>query len=262
MAIAEQTTLSDQPVLGSATRRQSLATLVLGALGVVYGDIGTSPLYAVKECFGGEYGIAPVHENVLGVLSLVFWALFLVIVVKYLTFMMRADNHGEGGILALIALLRPRGRATVLITLGLFGASLLYGDGISTPASSVLSAVEGLEIAAPVLASWVVPLTVAILLGLFLVQRRGTARVGTVFGPVTLVWFVSIALAGLPWVLAEPAVLAALSPAHAARFLIEHGFHGFFVLGSVVLCITGAEALYADMGHFGPRPIRIRWDAD
>src|SRR5262245_54109690 len=242
-------------------RKVGLAGLVLGALGVVYGDIGTSPLYAVKECFGGEYGPAPTQQNVLGVLSLVFWALFLVIVVKYLTFMMRADNRGEGGILALIALLRPSGRASVLVTLGLFGAALLYGDGIITPAISVLSAVEGLEIATPALAPWVVPLTVGILAGLFLGQRRGTVRVRSVFGPVRLVWFVSIALTGLPWVLAEPGVLAALSPDHAVRFLVAHGFHGFFVLGSVVLCITGGEALYADMGHFGPRPIRVAWYA-
>src|SRR5262245_1177679 len=241
------------------TRQVGLAALVLGALGVVYGDIGTSPLYAVKECFGGEYGLAPTPQNVLGVLSLVFWALFLVIVVKYLTFMMRADNRGEGGILALSALLRPSGRASVLVTFGLFGAALLYGDGIITPAISVLSAVEGLEIATPALAPWVVPLTVVILAGLFLVQRRGTARVGSVFGPVTMLWFVSIALTGLPWVLGQPGVLAALSPDHAARFLIAHGPHGFFVLGSVVLCITGGEALYADMGHFGPRPIRVAW---
>jgi KUP system potassium uptake protein len=220
-------------------RQVGLAGLVLGALGVVYGDIGTSPLYAVKECFGGEYGLAPTHANVLGVLSLVFWALFLVIVVKYLTFMMRADNRGEGGILALIALLRPSGRASVLVTLGLFGAALLYGDGIITPAISVLSAVEGLQIATPALAPWVVPLTMVILAGLFLVQRRGTARVGAVFGPITLVWFVSIALTGLPWVFSAPGVLAALSPDHAVRFMVAHGFHGFLVLGSVVLCITG-----------------------
>src|SRR5262245_36239321 len=242
-------------------RKVGLAGLVLGALGVVYGDIGTSPLYAVKECFGGEYGLAPTQQNVLGVLSLVFWALFLVIVVKYLTFMMRADNRGEGGILALIALLRPSGRASVLVTLGLFGAALLYGDGIITPAISVLSAVEGLEIATPALAPWVVPLTVVILAGLFLVQRHGTARVGAMFGPVTLIWFASIALAGLPWVVSQPAVLSALSPHHAIRFIVNHGFHGFFVLGSVVLCITGGEALYADMGHFGPRPIRQTWFA-
>ena len=241
-------------------RPPRLPRLVLGALGVVYGDIGTSPLYAVKECFSGGYGLIPTHENVLGVLSLVFWALFMVIVVKYLTFIMRADNRGEGGILALLALLRPTGRVAPLVTLGLFGAALLYGDGVITPAISVLSAVEGLEVAAPSLASWVLPLTVVILTGLFLVQRRGTARVGAVFGPITLVWFASIALAGLPWVSMEPSVLAAISPLHAVRFLIDHGFvHGFLVLGSVVLCITGGEALYADMGHFGLRPIRLAW---
>jgi KUP system potassium uptake protein len=240
--------------------RQPLAKIVLTALGVVYGDIGTSPLYAVKECFIGGYGLMPTPENVLGIVSLIFWALFLVIVVKYLTFIMRADNHGEGGILALLALIRPTGRAAVLVTLGLFGASLLYGDGVITPAISVLSAVEGLEFAAPALATWVVPVTVIILTALFLVQRHGTAGVGSVFGPITLVWFVSIALAGLPWVAAEPGILAALSPTHGIGFLAEHGFlHGFLVLGSVVLCITGGEALYADMGHFGLRPIRLAW---
>jgi KUP system potassium uptake protein len=240
--------------------RPRLAALVLGALGVVYGDIGTSPLYAVKECFSSGYGLAPTQQNVLGILSLVFWALLLVIVVKYLTFIMRADNRGEGGILALLALLRPTGRASVLVTLGVFGAALLYGDGVITPAISVLSAVEGLEFGAPSLGPWVVPLTVVILSGLFLVQRRGTARVGAVFGPITLVWFASIALAGLPWVMARPAVLSAINPINAASFLVHHGFlHGFLVLGSVVLCITGGEALYADMGHFGVRPIRIAW---
>jgi KUP system potassium uptake protein len=245
------------PAVGHAPR---LPRLVLGAVGVVYGDIGTSPLYAVKECFSGGYGLLPTDENVLGVLSLVFWALVMVIVVKYLTFIMRADNRGEGGILALLALLRPTGRVAPLVTLGLFGAALLYGDGVITPAISVLSAVEGLEVAAPSLASWVLPLTVGILTGLFLVQRRGTARVGAVFGPITLAWFVSIALAGLPWVSTEPAILAALSPFHAVRFLLDHDFvHGFLVLGSVVLCITGGEALYADMGHFGLRPIRVAW---
>src|SRR6266481_1563935 len=243
-------------------RRASLAALGLGALGVVYGDIGTSPLYALKECFGGEYGIAPSAENVLGVLSLVFWSLLLVVVVKYLTFIMRADNHGEGGILALLALLRPAENPTSwLITFGLFGAALLYGDGVITPAISVLSAVEGLEMAAPTLATWVLPVTVAILAGLFLVQRRGTSDVGAVFGPATHMWFVSIAAAGAPWIATQPAVFAALMPTHAARFLGAHGFHGFLVLGSVVLCITGGEALYADMGHFGRRPIRLAWYA-
>ncbi len=240
--------------------RQGLAVLALAALGVVYGDIGTSPLYAIKECFHESYGLAPTPANVLGILSLVFWALILVIVVKYLTFIMRADNHGEGGIMALLALLRPAARPTsFLLTFGLFGSALLYGDGVITPAISVLSAVEGLEVATPTLSPWVVPITVLILGALFLVQRHGTAGVGAVFGPITLVWFVSIALAGVPWVVTAPSVLAAMDPGHAARFFLDHGSHGFLVLGSVVLCITGGEALYADMGHFGPRPIRLAW---
>jgi KUP system potassium uptake protein len=244
----------------AAFHKASLAVLTLGALGVVYGDIGTSPLYALKECIAADYGLAPTPQNVLGVLSLVFWSLTLVIVVKYLTYIMRADNHGEGGILALLALLRPSEHPTSkLITLGLFGAALLYGDGVITPAISVLSAVEGLEVATPTLAPWVVPLTIAILAALFLLQKRGTADVGAVFGPVTRVWFAAIAVAGLPWIVSEPHVLGALAPNHAAWFLFEHGFHGFLVLGSVVLCITGGEALYADMGHFGARPIRIAW---
>ena len=237
-----------------------LVVLGLAALGVVYGDIGTSPLYAIKECFGGEHGLHPSHANVLGILSLVFWALLIVIVVKYLTFIMRADNHGEGGILALLALLRPaEAPRSRLITLGLFGAALLYGDGVITPAISVLSAVEGLEVGAPSVEPFVVPITIVILAVLFFVQRRGTAGVGAVFGPATLVWFASIAAAGVPWILAHPSVLAAFDPRHAARFLVDHGYHGFLVLGSVVLCITGGEALYADMGHFGARPIRAAW---
>jgi len=241
-------------------RQTSVALLGLAALGVVYGDIGTSPLYAIKECFAGDYGLTPTSANVLGVLSLVFWALLLVVVVKYLTFIMRADNHGEGGILALLALLRPAENPTsFLITWGLFGAALLYGDGVITPAISVLSAVEGLEVAAPGLEFWVLPITVMILTALFMVQRRGTAGVGAVFGPATLVWFISISLVALPWIKDNPAVFAALDPLHAIRFLLAHGFHGFLVLGSVVLCITGGEALYADMGHFGPRPIRLAW---
>ncbi len=240
----------------------SLAVLALAALGVVYGDIGTSPLYAIKECFAGDYGLAPTSENVLGVLSLVFWSLLLVVVIKYLTFIMRADNRGEGGILALLALLRPAENPTsVLITFGLFGAALLYGDGVITPAISVLSAVEGLEVAAPTLGPWVVPVTVAILTALFLVQRRGTAGVGAVFGPATLVWFMSISVVAIPWIAAKPAIFIALDPRYAARFLLDHGMHGVLVLGSVVLCITGGEALYADMGHFGPTPIRLAWYA-
>jgi KUP system potassium uptake protein len=246
----------------------SLVTLGLGALGVVYGDIGTSPLYAVKECFAPGHGVAPSVENVLGVLSLIIWSLILVVSVKYVSFILRADNQGEGGVLALLALVttrqevgardRTRSRAT-LVVLGLFGAALLYGDGIITPAISVLSAVEGLEVATTSVHPFIVPITVIILVGLFLVQKRGTAGIGAVFGPATLVWFVSIAAAGLPWIVRRPEVLGAVNPIHAVRFFEAHHGHGFLLLGSVVLCITGGEALYADMGHFGRTPIRWAW---
>jgi len=242
--------------------RRALAPLALAALGVVYGDIGTSPLYALKECFAVHAGVAPTPANVLGVLSLFFWSLMLVIVIKYLTFIMRADNHGEGGILALLALLRgDRVRTSTLVSLGIFGAALLYGDGVITPAISVLSAMEGLSVATPRFEPFVVPLTVMILAGLFFVQRRGTAGVGAVFGPAKLVWFIAIGMAGLPWIVANPSVLAAVAPWHALHFFYENGLHGFLLLGAVVLCITGGEALYADMGHFGVRPIRAAWYA-
>jgi KUP system potassium uptake protein len=244
----------------SASTDHALAPLALAALGVVYGDIGTSPLYALKECFSAHAGLHPTEANILGVLSLFFWALTLVIVVKYLTFIMRADNHGEGGILALLALLRPdRLRTSTLVSLGIFGAALLYGDGVITPAISVLSAIEGLSVATPRFEPYVVPLTILILAMLFFVQRRGTLGIGAVFGPATLIWFFAIAMAGLHWVVANPSVLAAASPWYAVRFFREHGAHGFLLLGSVVLCITGGEALYADMGHFGRRPIRAAW---
>ncbi len=239
-----------------------LATLALAALGVVYGDIGTSPLYAVNECFG-QHGVAPTQGNVLGILSLFFYALVMVIVVKYLTFIMRADNHGEGGILALLALHKngtaPTKKATTLVLVGLFGAALLYGDGMITPAISVLSALEGLEVATPLLKPYVIPATIATLILLFLVQKKGTEGVGKVFGPGTLLWFVAIIVAGLPWIVREPTIIGALNPIYGVRFFREHGFHGFKVLGSVVLCITGGEALYADMGHFGPKPIKLAW---
>ncbi|KAB2966034.1 MAG: potassium transporter Kup [Thermoanaerobaculia bacterium] len=250
---------------------KDLARLSLGALGVVYGDIGTSPLYTMKECFSPEHGVEPLLGNVLGVLSLVFWSLCLVVVVKYLAFVMRADNHGEGGILALLALVTDQGsnpkakgeagarRRTVLILLGVFGAALLLADGMITPVISVLGALEGLEVATPLLRPIVVPIAVAILIVLFLFQRKGTAGVGAIFGPAMLVWFAAIAATGLPQVIAHPRVLAALDPLHGLRFLLGHGWHGFLILGSVVLCITGAEALYADMGHFGRRPIRAAW---
>ncbi|MGQ0561904.1 MAG: potassium transporter Kup [Gemmatimonadota bacterium] len=241
---------------------KQLALLVLSALGIVYGDIGTSPLYAMRESFAPAHGITATHANVLGVLSLIFWALLLVVVFKYLTFIMRADNRGEGGILALLALLHGRKRAVaplLVLGLGLFGTSLLFGEGVITPAISVLSAVEGLEIATPALSAFVVPITVVILIGLFMMQRRGTARVGIIFGPITLLWFVALALLGSRWILREPAVLAAVNPIYALRFFLEHGMNGYLLLGSVVLVITGAEALYADMGHFGRAPIRLGW---
>ncbi|OGU01127.1 MAG: potassium transporter Kup [Gemmatimonadetes bacterium RBG_16_66_8] len=244
-----------------------LRTLTLGALGVVYGDIGTSPLYALRECFSGSHPIALTPDNVLGVLSLILWSLVLVISVKYLIFVTRADNRGEGGIMALLALVHPRrpttrgGRRWLLITLGLFGASLLYGDSMITPAISVLSAIEGIEVATPILTPYVVPITLVILVGLFLFQRRGTAGVASVFGPVMLLWFAALAALGLKEIAIEPSVLAAVNPAAAVEFFLRNRLPGFFVLGTVFLVVTGGEALYADMGHFGRRPIRLAWFA-
>jgi KUP system potassium uptake protein len=236
-----------------------LATLSLTALGVVFGDIGTSPLYAFRECFKAEYGLAPTPGTVHGVLSLIVWSLILIVSVKYLGFVMRADNQGEGGILALLAsILRVRPPAA-LVALGLFGAALLYGDGVITPAISVLSAVEGLEVAAPAFRHWVVPTTLVILTLLFAFQKRGTAGVGAVFGPIMLVWFGTIAVLGAGAIAQEPTVLWAVNPWHAVRLFVDHGATGFLVLGAVFLVVTGAEALYADMGHFGRRPIRLVW---
>ena len=247
------------------TDRRYLLTLSLTALGIVYGDIGTSPLYAIRESFLEEHGVAVSPENVIGVLSLIFWSLALVISVKYLVFIVRADNRGEGGILALTSLITPastlRGGRWGLIVLGLFGTALLYGDGMITPAISVLSAVEGIEIITPALAPYVVPITIAILAALFLIQRRGTAGVGKIFGPVTLVWFATLAALGIWHIVREPRVLVALIPTHAISFFVANGWNGFLVLGSVFLVVTGGEALYADMGHFGRRPIRLAWFA-
>ena len=246
---------------------RSLAILALGALGVVYGDIGTSPLYALKECFIGPHGVPVTKGNVLGVLSLVFWSLNFVVTFKYLTVVMRADNRGEGGILALLALVRPHGEGRPsagyrwLVGTGLFGAALLYGDGIITPAISVLGAVEGLSVATPALQQWVVPIAVAIISALFAVQRHGTAGIGAIFGPLTLIWFICIAVLGIMGILQHPSVLVALNPWYAATFLWHEGFTGLMVLAAVVLVVTGAEALYADMGHFGKRPIRVAWYA-
>lgn len=243
---------------------QRLMVLSLAALGVVYGDIGTSPLYAIRECFHGEYGIAPTPANILGVLSLVFWSLLLIVSVKYLSFIMRADNHGEGGVIALTALLRPRGRrplgATwVLVGMGLFAASLLYGDGMITPAISVLSAVEGLRTITPVFQPYIVPITMVILIGLFRLQRRGTGHVGVLFGPITLLWLITIGVLGLMSLWRRPDIAMAVSPIYGVRFLWNNHLHGFLVLGAVFLVVTGTEALYADMGHFGKRPIRWMW---
>jgi KUP system potassium uptake protein len=237
-----------------------LSGLALGALGVVYGDIGTSPLYALRECFFGTHAVEPTRVNVLGVMSLIFWSLIIIISIKYLVFVMRADNRGEGGILALLALIHTdRKRGWILIAMGLFGAALLYGDGMITPAISVLSAVEGLQVATAFFDPYVLPITIAILVGIFLLQSRGTAGIGKLFGPVMLLWFTTLALLGLRWIVREPGVLAAINPAHAVRFFVHNGGHGFLVLGSVFLVVTGGESLYADMGHFGRRPIRIAW---
>lgn len=241
-------------------------TLAVAALGVVYGDIGTSPLYAVKECFAGHHAAALTPQNVLGVISLIFWSLTAVVTVKYLTFVMQADHNGEGGILALLAL-ATKGRSpavgmgwtSLLAFTGLFGAALLYGDGVITPAISVLSAVEGLSVATNVFDPYIVPVTVLILVALFAAQKRGTGGLGRIFGVIMILWFVSIGALGLTWILREPSILAALNPWNAFWFLTHHGMHGFLVLGAVVLCITGGEALYADMGHFGRRPVRIAW---
>jgi KUP system potassium uptake protein len=251
----------------SPTKRgkRYLLAMSVGALGIVYGDIGTSPLYAFRESFHAAEGLVVNRGSVFGVLSLMFWALVLVVSVKYLAFVVRADNHGEGGILALTALLVPsqKLRATGLrwglILLGLFGTALLYGDGIITPAISVLSAVEGLEVAAPALAPYVIPIAVAILVALFSIQRQGTATVGAIFGPVMIVWFMVLAILGGYHVLQDPGILAAVNPTHAVTFIGDNPRLAFLALGAIFLVVTGSEALYADMGHFGKRPIRIGW---
>jgi KUP system potassium uptake protein len=244
--------------------KSRLAVLSLAALGIVYGDIGTSPLYALREAFLPAHGVsAAIPRNVLGVLSLIFWSLILIISFKYLIFVLRADHQGEGGAFALTALITPSGAIKrsrwVLIGLGLFGAALLYGDGMITPAISVLSAVEGLSILTPALEPVVIPTTVAILAALILLQKRGTAGIGVMFGPVVLLWFLMIAALGAVQIVQEPAVLFAVSPHHAFDFIRNNGHNAMLVLGSVVLVVTGGEALYADMGHLGPKPIRLMW---
>jgi len=249
---------------GCGQQRSRLFTLALGAVGVVFGDIGTSPLYAMREAFGGPHAVALNHDNVLGVLSLVFWALAIIVSLKYVAMIMRADNRGEGGIMALMSLVV--GTTTVgsrsrwlLMTMGMFGAALFYGDSMITPAISVLSAVEGLAVATPVFEPYILPITIVVIIALFLVQSKGTGTMGAFFGPITAVWFLVLALLGVQEVLANPHVLLALNPAYAAGFFADNRMAGFLALGTVILAVTGAEALYADMGHFGRRPIRLAW---
>ena len=269
MVSASDSTASPEPHSGHSSR---LLPLTLTALGVVYGDIGTSVLYTMRECFfGATHSVPPTHENVLGVLSLIIYALLLVVSLKYVALVLRADNEGEGGILALTALIPAKGGAAeksgsrlavgrpTLILLGIFGTALLYGDGMITPPITVLGAVEGLEVATPLFTPYVVPITVAILIGLFMIQKYGTHRVGGLFGPIVIVWFLSIGALGLSWIIEAPQVWEAFNPQHAINFFYINGFLGFAVLGSVFLAVTGGEALYADMGHFGRRPIRLAW---
>ena len=245
-------------------RKQTVSALALGAIGVVYGDIGTSPLYTMHEIFAGSGGVALSHDNIIGVVSVIFWTLMIVVSMKYVTLILRADNHGEGGIMALLALASSAVGANarlrrLLFIAGVFGAALFYGDGVITPAISVLSAVEGLEIAMPALKPYVVPLTVAVLVVLFFFQRKGTAGIGKVFGPIMLIWFAILAVAGLISIIAAPQVLVALNPLLGAKFMLAYGWGAFVALGAIVLAVTGAEALYADMGHFGRVPIRAAW---
>jgi len=235
-----------------------LGTLALAATGVVYGDIGTSPLYTVQECFG--HGLEVTPDNVFGIASLLLWSIIVVVTLKYIMFVMRADNRGEGGILALLALVGDKAVSKgVLLTLGLFGSALFYGDGIITPAISVLSAVEGLEIAAPALESVVIPLSLMILTALFAVQAHGTQRIGVLFGPIMVIWFLTIAVLGVQAIAVKPEILMAANPLYGIEFLFDHGLESFLILGAVVLAVTGGEALYADMGHFGKLPIQTAW---
>ncbi|MBW8371699.1 MAG: potassium transporter Kup [Thiobacillus sp.] len=250
--------------MNQAPDNKRLPALTLAALGVVYGDIGTSPLYAIKEVFGGAHHPVPITpDNILGILSLIFWSLLLVVTVKYALLIMRAHNNGEGGIMALLALAHRNTRnarqARALVLLGLFGAALFYGDGIITPAISVLSAVEGLEVATPAFKPWVIPITLGILFGLFWVQRHGTGRVGGLFGPITTVWFIVLAVLGIANIWHSPIVLTALSPHHALAFFFSQPGMAFLSMGAVFLAVTGAETLYADMGHFGAKPVRLAW---
>ena len=239
--------------------------LAFGSIGIVFGDIGTSPLYAIKACFYGKHAISPSTTNILGVLSLIFWSMFIVVSIKYVTFILRADNKGEGGIFALVSLLNTPGQSLsrllkyILLLAGILGAGLLYGDGIITPAISVLSAIEGLEVATRAAAPFILPLTCIVLILLFSLQRRGTAHIGNLFAPIMVLWFLSIGYFGIIQIICEPSVLSAINPLYAVDFFINNRIHGIVVLGSVVLCITGCEALYADLGHFGRNAIRLSW---
>jgi KUP system potassium uptake protein len=260
-----QTSMQQHPVVGTEDRNQTaIRGLVIGAIGVVFGDLGTSPLYTMKEAFYGPHGMPVGTLNILGILSLVLWTLVMVVAVKYVSFIMRADNKGEGGIMAMMALAQratrgyPRTRRMVVL-FAILGAALFYGDGVITPSISVLSAIEGLHVTAPSLSNYVVPLTVVVLLALFWVQKHGTERVGSIFGPVMCLWFVALGAIGAWNIFKHPLVLRAINPWYAVQFFIHHGWGGFLALGAVVLCVTGAEALYTDMGHFGRRPIRIAW---
>jgi len=266
MKSENSTPKATDPKMPHDSNNARLYKMSLAALGIVFGDISTSPIYAIRECFHGEYGIAPTHGNILGVLSLMFWSLVMIVSVKYLIFVFRANNKGEGGVIALTALIRGETNRESqnhhrlgMVAIGLFAACLLYGDGMITPAISVLSAVEGIGIVTPMFDSYIIPLTILILGALFLIQRHGTARVGRLFGPVILIWLCFLAITGVLQILRAPQVLEAVYPWHAVRFLILNKLHGFMVLGAVFLVVTGTEALYADMGHFGTRPIRLTW---
>ncbi|GGA01724.1 putative potassium transport system protein kup [Elstera cyanobacteriorum] len=244
--------------------KSALFKLALAAVGVVFGDIGTSPLYTLRECFTGHHALPLTEDNILGILSLIIWSITFVVTVKYVLFVMRIDNEGEGGVLALLALAlryvkKARYGAGTLVALGLFGAALFYGDSVITPAISVLSAMEGLKVATPVFDPFIVPFTLLVITGLFAIQSRGTEKVGTFFGPIVALWFIALALAGIYQIIGNPRVLLAINPAYAVKFFIHHGTYGFFTLGAVVLALTGAEALYADMGHFGRKPIVAAW---
>ena len=252
--------------MASHTPKSNLAVMTLAALGVVYGDIGTSPLYTMKEVFSPSHGLPLNRENLFGVVSLIEWALIIIVSLKYVTLILRADNRGEGGIMALVALaLSSVGQKSrwyaPLVLVGLTGAALFFGDGVITPAISVLSAIEGLEVATPAFQPYVVPITVVVLVALYTLQSKGTAGIGKWFGPIVLVWFTALAVMGVVNIADNPTILAALNPIHAFHFLLDNGWLAFIALGAIVLAVTGAEALYADMGHFGRRPIRVAWFA-